>query len=189
VGLERAASLGEIMRTFIGGIGSRDTDAESIGRLVSARLARDAPINAAGVVVADVNGDPLDLAARLNGEWPKFERVIFVGAVARERPAGTVTAYKWDGRGPNEGSRDAADGDGDGIAFDSAVLTVSSLADLPDDVIVVEIEPETESPNAGSRAVERARTLVRRLATNASAATTLPECALGDFLPRPARAD
>lgn len=187
------------MRTFIGGIGSDDFDRASLGMLVSERLASDAPINAAGVVVAGLNGDPLALADRLNGEWPQFERVIFVGAVARARPAGTVTAYKWDRRVPNDYARDRdedrhGDLEGAGALFDNTVLTVSRVADLPGEIIMVEIEPDSQSSRGElgpvqTRAVERARTLVRRLATSAHAATKLPECALGEFPAQLQRAD
>jgi hypothetical protein len=174
------------MRTFIGGIGSRDSDAQSIGIRVSERLASDAPINAAGVVVADVSGDPIDVAERLNGEWPKFERVIFVGAVARARPAGTVTAYRWDGHWPNEDRANGSDAaSDDGGSFDRTMLAVRGLTELPDEIIVVEIEPEVaaeagDGANGRASTMERARTLVRRLATNARAASSLPHCALGE---------
>ncbi len=172
------------MRTFIGGIGSHAWGEQSIGILVSERLATDAPIHAARVVVGDLSGDPIEVAERLNNEWPKFERVILVGGVSRARPAGTVTAYRWDRDVPNDSrlAESQAATDADGVSFDSTVLAVSELADLPNEIIVVEIEPERANEHGDgpqAAAIERARILVRRLATNARAATDLPSCSLG----------
>jgi len=173
------------MRTFIGGIASPDSAERSIGARLSERLASDAPINAARVVVADLSADPFEIAEQLNSEWPKFERVILVGEVPRSRAAGTVTAYRWNGNDPNEDDA-ARTAERDSADFDATLLMVRSLADLPDEIIVVEVEPEISSQRhealrdaRGDSAVERARTLVRRLATNSRAAKTLPECALG----------
>ncbi|MGH7710737.1 MAG: hypothetical protein ACREOG_05610 [Gemmatimonadaceae bacterium] len=180
------------MRTLIGGVGQRDSGDHAIGALVSDRLATDAPINAARVVVEDLSADPIEVAERLNGEWPKFERVIFVAAVARARPAGTIAAYRWDGDVSNDDGEQERDGDlrsaadHDLAAFDSLLLSVKRLADLPDETIVVEVEPDSTGSHhvdslgpAGTAALERVRTLVRRLATNARAAADLPRRALG----------
>ena len=163
------------MRTIIAGVDGSDVD-DSLSALLNARLAQDAPITAARVVVEDLGGDPLAVAHRLDEEWPRFDRVIFVGAVARERPAGTVSAYRWNGD-PNGATEDLA-------AFDSTLLAVRQLADVPDHVIVVEVEPdgyETTGPMSSAlvAGLERARTLLRRLATNGRAAADLPSTALG----------
>ena len=163
------------MRTIIAGVGGSDI-AQSLGALLSARLAQDAPIAAARVVVEDLGDDPVDVAHRLDDEWPRFDRVIFVGAVARDRPAGTVAAYRWDGEPSTSDAHELA-------AFDSTLLTVRQLADIPE-AIVVELEPDMhESVERMSPAVaaglERARTLLRRLATNGRAAADLPRSALG----------
>jgi Ni,Fe-hydrogenase maturation factor len=170
------------MRTFIGGIGSRDSAEDSIGIQVSERLAADAPIHAARVVVEPVRGDAAELAAQLNGEWPQFERVILVGSVTRERTPGSVTAYRWDGEIPNEAIAAGADGDvtAEDDCFDSMLLRVRELVDRPAEFILVEVEPEvSRGRQADAAAMERARILVRRLATNARAAAELPVRALG----------
>ena len=182
----------DTMRTLIGGVGARDSRDNAIGVLVSDRLAQDAPIAAARVVVEDLSFDPVEVAERLNNEWPRFERVIFVGAVARARPAGTVAAYRWDGELPT-GDRmyDAFAAADDGVvSLENTLLIVKQMADLPDEVIVVEVEPEVAASEQGdalspavSAAFERARTLVRRLATNSRAAADLPKSALGGGTP------
>ncbi|MGQ0639338.1 MAG: hypothetical protein ACT4P6_00975 [Gemmatimonadaceae bacterium] len=176
------------MRTFIGGIAAHDSADHSIGVQVSERLAADAPINAARVVVGEWSSDAVEIADRLNSEWPKFERVIFVGAVIRARAAGTVTAYRWNGSEPNESEPRGPVEDADSLVFDNMLLAVKALADLPEEIIVVEVEPDggrggeqrADGSARPAAALERARTLVRRLATNARAAQALPICALGD---------
>jgi len=175
------------MRTFVGGVagGARDSRDHSIGVLVSERLAHDAPIEAAQVVVEELSANPLQVVERLNAEWPPFERVIFIGAVARSRPAGTVEAYRWDGEviSQDENADRADDGE---ASLEQTLLVAREVGGLPDEIIIVEVEPEVAefgsaaelSPSA-TAAIERARTLVRRLATNARAAAVLPRSALG----------
>lgn len=175
------------MRTLIGGVGARDHSDHAIGPLISDRLTHDAPIVAAHVVVEDLSFDPTAVAQRLNEEWPRFERVIFVGAVARSRPAGTVDAYRWDGELPSDDRMQTAfDGaDAGVVSLENTLLVLKQLGDLPDDVIVVEVEPDSaasandELSPVVAAALERARTLVRRFATNSHAAAALPRAALG----------
>ena len=175
------------MRTFVGGVAARESR-DSIGALVSERLAHDAPIEAAQVVVEELSPNPLEVAERLNAEWPPFERVIFVGAFARLRPAGTVEAYRWDGevvfRDENEDPGDAE------ASLENTLQVARELGGLPDEIIIVEVEPEVAGSGAGDEvssattaAIERARTLVRRLATNRRAVADLPRSALGGTRP------
>lgn len=167
------------MHTFVGGVDSGD---HSIAVLVGERLAHDAPIEAAQVVVEELSRDPVQVAERLNAEWPPFERVIFVSAIARARPPGTVEAYRWDGEILTGDSRDLFAGD---VQLEQTLVTARELGGLPEETIIVEVEPDGDNVSsaelspAASTAVERARTLVRRLATNRRAAASLPRAALG----------
>ena len=174
------------MRTFVGGVAASESRDRSIGVLVSERLAHDAPIEAAQVVVEELSRNPVQVAERLNAEWPPFERVIFVSAVARSRPAGTVEAYRWDGEVvPNDEDEDSSPGDRE-ASLENTLLVAREYGRLPDEIIIVEVEPEVGASGSGvqlspsaTAAVERARTLVRRLATNAQAVAGLPRSALG----------
>ncbi|HJU72731.1 MAG TPA: hypothetical protein VJ717_03225 [Gemmatimonadaceae bacterium] len=165
------------MRTIIASVGGTDGDT-ALAALLTERLARDAPIAAARVVVEDLSGDPTDVAQRLEDEWPRFDRVIFVGAVARDRPAGTVAAYRWDGDASSPAEADEY------APFDTMLLAVRQLVDVPDEVIIVELEPDDHdgvrhmSP-AVVAGLERACILSRRFATNGSVAADLPRAALG----------
>lgn len=170
----------------MGGVGTRESRDHSIGVLVSDRLAHDAPIEAAQVVVEEVSADPAQFAERLHAEWPPFERVILVGAVARARPAGTIEAYRWDGEVTPRDHDEASSATDDEGALEHTLLVAREVGGLPDEIIIVEVEPDVaerrdrvESSPAADATVERARTLVRRLATNRRAAADLPRLALG----------
>ena len=186
------------MRTLIGAIGSRDSRDHAIGALVGARLAADAPIAAAQVVVEDLSVDAAEVAERLSREWPRFDRVILVGAVMRDRPAGTIAAYRWTGELADEANDDAlhdtltSDGTSN-ASFDSTLVMLKRIADLPEEIVVVEVEPEVAEGEsltpAAAAAVERARILVRRLATNGRAVAGLPRQALGGQSHRSSLAD
>jgi len=176
------------MRTLIAAIGARDSRDHAIGALVSARLAGDAPIAAAQVVVEDLSVDAAEVAERLSREWPRFDRVILVGGVMRDRPAGTIAAYRWSGDVGDEANDDAlhdtlTSNGANSAAFDSTLVMLRRIADLPDEIVVVEVEPEVAEAAsltpAAAAAVERARILVRRLATNGRAVAGLPRQALG----------
>ncbi len=178
------------MRTLIGAIGARDTRDHAIGALVSEQLAADAPIAAARVVVEDLSVDAAEVAERLSHEWPRYDRVILVGAVARDRPAGTISAYRWSGDVANDDAMDdtlTSDG-ASNASFDSTLVMLKRIADLPDEIVIVEVEPEVAAVASDSltrAAVERARVLVRRLATNSRAVAGLPRHALGVIRPSP----
>lgn len=169
------------MRTFIGGIAS--AEAIENGGLVREQLRGDASLAAAHVVVEDLVNDPLEVVARLNDEWPHFERVIFVGTVARSRSPGTLVAYRWNGDVAPERDELVSD-----VAnLDGTLRAVREMIELPDEVIVVEVEPEADvaDRNADTDAAVRgallqSHALLRRLATNRAAAAELPTAALGD---------
>ena len=164
------------MRTLIAGVGMPDLDDPPLSKRLRESLAHDAPISAARVVIEDLSSDPVEAARRLDSEWPRFERVILVGEVARERPPGTIAAYRWDGESGSESSHD-------GVAhFDSTLLALRELADVPDELVVVEVEPEVRhagSTTASNASFTRARSLLRRLATSSQAVADLPLTSLG----------
>jgi len=77
---------------LVGGIGYRNLRDGSIGLHVIERLADRA---GDGIEVEDVSYHPVGLLHNLQ-ERPDYDRIVLVGAVARGREPGTVTAYRWD---------------------------------------------------------------------------------------------
>src|SRR5262249_50135117 len=97
------------------------------------------------VEVEDVSYHPVGLSQNLE-DRPDYDRIVLVGAVARERAAGTVTAYRWDGLLPDDEEiqtrvSEAVTGV---ISLDNTLVVCGALGGFPDDVRVVEVEPGSE---------------------------------------------
>jgi hydrogenase maturation protease len=75
-----------------------------------------------------------------------YDRVVLVGSIARGREPGTVEAYRWDGELPareaiQERVSEAVTGV---ISLENTLIVCGALGGLPDDVRVVEVEPEDQ---------------------------------------------
>lgn len=180
------------MRVIVGGIGYRNLRDHSVGGAVVDRLSRGAWSD--GVVVEDLSYNPVAVVQRLHDEPPgrRFQRAVLIGAVARGRPPGTVTAYRWDGALPDAGRiQDAvAEAITGIIALDNTLIVGRQFGALPDEVVVVEVEPGVEafgedfSPPV-AEAIDAVCTFVTTLATDPAAPARLPEAPLGGgALPR-----
>ena len=173
--------------TLVGAVGYRFLRDHSASMVALDRLAgEDWPD---GVVVEDVSYGPIALLPRL--EEGGFRRAILLGAVSRPgRAAGTVTAYRWDGVLPGRDDIQAAVTEAvtGVISLDNALVITRHFRALPEDAIVIEIEPETEAfgeeltPEVES-AVRRACALVRALVAGDREAMRLPRSGIGGARP------
>ena len=173
--------------TLVGAIGYRFLRDHSASMVALDRLtAEDWP---AGVVVEDVSYGPIALVPRL--EEGGFRRAILLGAVGRPgRAAGTVTAYRWDGvlPGPADIQVAVTEAVTGVISLDNALVITRHFRALPDDTVVIEIEPETEAfgeeltPRV-EQAVIRACALVRALVAGERDPARLPRSAIGGQRP------
>jgi hypothetical protein len=98
-----------------------------------------------GIEVEDVSYHPVGLSQNLQDREP-YDRVVLVGSMGRGRPAGAVEAYRWDGQLPDrdaiqERVSEAVTGV---ISLENTLIVCGALGGLPDDVRVVEVEPEDE---------------------------------------------
>jgi hydrogenase maturation protease len=98
-----------------------------------------------GVEVEDVSYHPVGLSQNLQDRAP-YDRLVLVGSVARGRAPGTVESYRWDGQLPErdaiqERVSEAVTGV---ISLENTLIVCGALGGLPDDVRVVEVEPEDE---------------------------------------------
>lgn len=175
------------VRVIVGGIGYRNLRDYSVGGAVVDHLMQR--ILPDSVVVEDLSYNPVAVVQRLEDEPPdrRFQRAVFVGAVARGgRAPGMVTAYRWDGALPTpDRVQDAvAEAITGVIALDNTLIVARQFGATPNEVLVVEVEPgveefgETFSP-AVAEVFDRLCTLVETLATDAAAAARLPEAPLG----------
>ena len=134
------------MRVIVGGVGYPDLCDYSIGIDIQERLSLwDAPPN---VVVEDLSYNPIAIKQRFDDEPAdsRFDRLVIVSAVKRgDRPAGTVTAYRWNGVLPDDAEiqRMVTDAVTGIIAVENTLVIARYFGSLPDDVVVVEVEPET----------------------------------------------
>lgn len=141
------------------------------------------------IVVEDISYNPIAVIQRLQDEpeMNRFDRVIVVGATPRDlRVPGTVTAYRWDGALPSEDVVQAAVAEAvtGVIALDNTLIIGRYFGGLPDDTVVIDVEPdvhefgETLSPRLGERFVSLCE-LVARLALDETAAESLAVAPLG----------
>jgi hydrogenase maturation protease len=184
-----------VRRTLIGGIGYRNLRDHSVGVAAVDHLAlRDWP---EGVVVEDVSYGPIAVLQRLEDEPAdrRFARAVIVAAPLREgRLPGSVTCYRWDGVLPSsdEIQRAVADAVTGVIFLDNTLIVTRYFGALPEEVVVVEVEPEihefgeTFSP-AIAGIFDELCELVITLATDPDAAARLPLAPLGGRRPAGAR--
>jgi hydrogenase maturation protease len=127
---------------LVGGIGYRNLRDGSIGLHVIERLADRA---GDGIEVEDVSYHPVGLSQNLQ-ERPDYDRIVLVGAVARGREPGTVTAYRWDRWLPADDEVQARVSEAvtGVISLDNTLIVCGALGGLPSDVRVVEVEPASQ---------------------------------------------
>jgi hydrogenase maturation protease len=175
------------MRVLIGGVGYRNLCDHSFGVVVVDTLAaRDWP---ALVSVEDISYNPIALVQRLQDEPAErpFDMAIVVAAVDRlGRTPGVLSFYRWDRALPGDSDIQAAVADAvtGVIALDNTLIVTRHFAALPDNVIVIEVQPRIHefgsvfSPEVAS-AFQRACSTIRHLAITPGANSTIPVAALG----------
>jgi len=97
-----------------------------------------------GVEVEDYSFGAIDAVHRLRDA--SYERAIFFGAIDRGDPPGTVRRYRWverpDGATVQEHVAQAAQAV---ISLETTLIVAGYFAALPEDTLVVEVEPEDVS--------------------------------------------
>jgi hydrogenase maturation protease len=175
------------VRVIVGGVGYRNLRDHSVGVEITDRLEGQAWPD--GVVVEDISYNPIAVGQRLEDETPerRFERAVVVGAVERAgRRPGAVAAYRWDGVLPDDEAiqRAVTEAVTGVIALDNTLVVTRHFGALPDEVVVVEVEPAVhEFGDALSepvgRVIDAVCTLVRALATDDATVAGLPRAPLG----------
>ena len=179
------------MRVIVAGVGYRNLRDHSVGIAVTDRLLDHAW--GGDVVVEDLSYNPIAVMQRLEDEPPerRFTRAVMVGAVERgNRPPGTVAAYRWDGVLPSdeEIQRAVSEAVTGVIALDNTLVVTRHFGGLPEDVVVIEVEPGVqefgdEFSESVARVVDQVCELAVTMATDGGAAARLPSAPLGGALP------
>ena len=175
------------VRVIVAGIGYRNLRDHSVGAGVTDLLEREAWPE--GLVVEDLSYNPIAVVQRLEDEVPdrRFERAVVVASAERNGAwPGTVVAYRWDGVLPvdEEIHRAVTEAVTGIIAIDNTLVVARHFGALPENVVIVEVEPAVHEfgdtfSDVIARQFETVCTLVRTYATDATAAERLPRAPLG----------
>ncbi|MDQ3434168.1 MAG: hydrogenase maturation protease [Actinomycetota bacterium] len=130
------------MRVLVGGVGYRYLRDGAVGPYMADRLTAGATN---GVEVEDLGYHPVGFTQNLQ-DRPAYDRIVLVGAIARGREPGTVTAYRWDRvlPSPKEIQERVTEAVTGVISLDNLLIVTEAFGAFPEDVRVVEIEPADE---------------------------------------------
>ncbi len=130
------------MRVLVGGVGYRYLRDGAVGPYMADRLEAGATN---GVEVEDLGYHPVGFTQNLQ-DRPAYDRIVLVGAIARGREPGTVTAYRWDRvlPSPKEIQERVTEAVTGVISLDNLLIVTEAFGAFPEDVRVVEIEPADE---------------------------------------------
>lgn len=98
----------------------------------------------AGVEIDDWSFGPVDGMYRLRAADPPFDRAVFFGAIERGRAPGTVVRRRWDRSelpAPEVVQERVGEAISGVISLDNLVFVCGAFDALPDDVVLIEVEP------------------------------------------------
>jgi len=153
-------------RILVGGVGYTNLRDRSLGPLLIERLqARSWP---ADVVVEDLSYGPIDVLFTLQAELSGFRLGLFVSAVARGRPAGTVERSVWQAPTPSVEELQAriAEAVTGVVSLENLLLILGHFGALPTQTVIIEVEPEAEErwgpelSDAARAALDQAEALI-----------------------------
>lgn len=135
------------MRVLVGGVGYRFLRDGALGPYMADTLAARATD---GIEVEDLGYHPIGFTQNLQDRRP-YDRIVLVGAVARGREPGTVSAYRWDHALPSATEIQARVSEAvtGVISLDNLLIVTEAFGAFPDDVRVVEAEPADENWGEG----------------------------------------
>lgn len=147
------------MAVLIAGVGYRNMHDTSVGSLLVPVLAEQSWPPDVAVEVIDMFFGPVHAVHWFQERPGHFTRVVFVSAVERGRPTGSIHSYRWDGALPDpaaiqERVTEAVTGL---VSLDAMLVVTGHFGALPADVRVVEVEPAETSWGDGLSPVVAAR--------------------------------
>jgi hydrogenase maturation protease len=143
------------VRVLVAGVGYRFLRDNALGIYITDTLA---PQATNGVEFEDLGYHPVGFTQNLD-ERPDYDRIVFVGAVDRQREPGTITAYRYDHVLPDvaEINERVADSVTGSISLDNLIVVSEAFKSLPEDVWVVEVQPADETWGDGFSDVIQAK--------------------------------
>jgi hydrogenase maturation protease len=134
-------------RVLVGGVGYPHLRDHSLGIVLTERLRSVQWPDDLDVVVEDLSYSPIAVVQRLDADPPerRFRRLVVVSAIARggARWPGAITCYRWAGVLPpdSEIRRAMTEAVTGTVSLDNTLIVAKHFDALPDDVVVVEVEP------------------------------------------------
>jgi hydrogenase maturation protease len=98
----------------------------------------------AGIEIEDLSYGPIAITQWLEERPGYYERVIFVSAAERGHEPGQLSVYRWPGTLPDAEEIQQRVGEAvmGVISLDNLLVITTHFGVLPDEVLVVEVEPE-----------------------------------------------
>lgn len=174
-------------RTLVAGVGYSHLSDLSVGPVLADRFTREQwP---ADIDVDDLSYGPVAVVQTLEDARPAYDRVVFVAAVDRGLPPGSVRCYQWDGvlPGPDDVQARVGEAVTGVVSLDNLLIVARQFGALPPAVFVVEVQPEnlefgvtfTETIEAQLDGIAR---MTRALAEDPAAAARCPIAGLGGLV-------
>jgi len=129
---------------LVSGIGYSNTSDMSFGRILLGELEKiDWSEN---VHVEDLNFGPIMIYQWLEESPVKFDKWVLVSAARRGRAPGTLEAYRWQDPQASDEEIQASIGEAvtGVISLENLLIVCRHFKMLPEDVMIVEIEPQNE---------------------------------------------
>ncbi len=134
----------EIGRVLVSGIGYSNMSDLSFGRVLYGEMAEMSwPEH---VHVEDLNFGPVMIYQWFEESPVKYDKVVLISAANRGRAPGTLEVYAWDGKLPDEAGIQACIGEAitGVLSLENLLIVCKHFGVLPDDVTIIEIEPQKE---------------------------------------------
>lgn len=130
------------MRTLIAGVGYSNLSDLSVGPIVAAQLRREAWPEY--IEVDDLSYGPISVVHRFAEASPPYQRLVLVAGADRGGKTAQVRCYRWMGvlPPPEEVQARVVEAVTGVIDLDNLLIVVQQFGALPDEVFVIEVQPE-----------------------------------------------
>ena len=135
-------------RVLIAGVGYCNLRDLSIGPVLIDRLKKEKWPS--GVEVEDLSYGPIGVMHNFD-DRPPYDKIIFLAGVNRNRRPGQISCYRWRHGLPDPDEIQARIGEAvtGVISLDNLLIISTYFKKLPEDVVVVEVEPADETWGEG----------------------------------------
>ncbi len=132
------------MMVLVSGIGYSNMSDMSFGRVLYGQMAEMSwPDH---VHVEDLNFGPVMIYQWFEETPVKYDKLVLVSAANRGREPGTLEVYDWDGKMPDDAGIQACIGEAitGVLSLENLLVVCKHFGVLPEDVTIIEIEPQKE---------------------------------------------